>query len=55
MLTDLVGRGIVEITPPETHAAGGASPTGVDAVETDGILRIKQTARLLHVVRELDE
>jgi hypothetical protein len=55
MLEDLLGRGIVEITPPEVKAGGGRSATGVDAVETNGILRVKQTARLLHIVRELDE
>jgi len=54
MLEDLVGRGIVEITPPEVKA-GGRSATGVDAVDTNGILRVKQTARLLHIVRDLDE
>ena len=55
MLEDLAGRGIVEITPPDVTARGGGAPTGVDAVNTNGILRIKQTARLLHVARELDE
>ena len=55
MLEDLVGRGIVEITPPDVQAHGGGAPTGVDAVATNGILRVKQTARLLHIARELDE
>ncbi len=55
MLEELLGRGIVEITPPEVKARRGRSATGVDAVATDGILRVKQTARLLHIVRELDE
>ena len=54
MLNDLVGRGIVEITDP-TGRASGHSATGIDAVDTDGILRVKQTARLLHIVRGVDE
>jgi hypothetical protein len=54
MLVDLVGRGIVEITPPDVTARGGGAVTGIDAVDTNGILRVKQTARLLHVARELD-
>jgi hypothetical protein len=55
MLTDLVSLGIVEITAPETRARRGPSATGIDAVDTDGILRVKQTARLLHIVKDLDE
>lgn len=55
MLNDLVSFGIVEITEPESRARGRTSATGVDAVDTDGILRVKQTARLLHIVKELDE
>ena len=54
VLSDLVDRGIVEITGPEATAHGAPSPAGIDAVATGGILRVKQTARLLHVVQELD-
>ena len=55
MLAELVDRGIVQITQPEVHAAGGRSASGIDAVDTNGILRVKQTARLLHIVQERDE
>ena len=55
VLTDLVGRGIVEITTPDPAVRGVRSATGIDAVATDGVLRVKQTARLLHIVRQLDE
>jgi len=55
MLADLVDRGIIEITEPEVHAHGARSASGIDAVVTNGILRVKQTARLLHVVKELEE
>lgn len=55
MLDDLVGRGIVEITEPEVRAHGERTASGIDAVATSGILRVKQTARLLHVVSDLDE
>ncbi len=55
MLTDLLGRGLVEITEPVVNARGLESPAGIDAVDTNGILRVKQTARLLHVARDLDE
>lgn len=55
MLIDLVRGGFVEITEPEVGARGGRSASGIDAVATDGILRVKQTARLLHIVQELDE
>ncbi|HEY7971072.1 MAG TPA: hypothetical protein VID95_13840 [Candidatus Limnocylindrales bacterium] len=54
VLSDLVDRGIVEICGPEGPAHGAPSPAGIDAVATGGILRVKQTARLLHVVQELD-
>jgi hypothetical protein len=54
MLTDLVGRGLVEIAGPDATRGGARSATGIDAVATDGILRVKQTARLLHIVKEGD-
>ena len=55
VLNDLIGRGIVEITAPDVRARGARSTSGIDAVDTNGILRVKQTARLLHIVKELDE
>jgi len=55
MLLDLLGRGIVDVTGPAERARGARSASGIDAVDTSGILRVKQTARLLHVVAEAVE
>ena len=55
MLRRLIENGIVELTEPDEKAHGKAATTGVDAVVTDGILRVRNTARLLHIVKEIDE
>jgi hypothetical protein len=54
MLRRLIDRGIVQVTEPDPRGTGKAA-TGIDAVVTDGILRVRNTARLLHIVKELDE
>lgn len=57
MLRRLIENGIIEVTEPDAkaRAKGKAFGTGVDAVLTDGVLRIHNTARLLHIVKDLDE
>lgn len=56
MLRRLVENGLVEVTEPApTPAARRQSSTGIDATVTDGILRVRNTARLLHIVRTVDE
>ena len=56
MLRRLVENGLVEVTePPPTPAAKRPPSTGIDATVTDGILRVRNTARLLHIVRLDDE
>jgi hypothetical protein len=55
MLRRLIDRGIVEVTEPDPSGRAKAGATGIDGVVTDGILRIRNTARLLHIVKELDE
>ena len=49
----LVEAGLVELSSPDDPAAVRQTlGTGVEAVVTDGILRVKGTGRLLHVARE---
>ena len=56
MLRRLVESGLVEVTePPATPATKRQPSTGIDATVTDGILRVRNTARLLHIVRPVDE
>jgi hypothetical protein len=56
MLRRLVESGLVEVAePPPTPAARRQPSTGIDATVTDGILRVRNTARLLHIVRLDDE
>ncbi len=55
MLRRLVEAGVVEIMEADEKAKRGATATGIDAVVTDGVLRVKNTARLLHMVKEIDE
>jgi hypothetical protein len=51
-LRRLVEAGLVELSSPDEPAAVRQTPgTGVEAVVTGGILRVKGTARLLHVAR----
>jgi hypothetical protein len=55
MLRRLVESGMVEVTePPATPIARHQPSTGIDATVTDGILRVRNTARLLHIVRPVD-
>jgi hypothetical protein len=58
MMRRLVEDGLVDVTePPPTPAPAGSgmpTATGIDAVVTDGILRVRNTARLLHIVRDLE-
>jgi hypothetical protein len=55
MLRRLVESGAVQVTESDPTARTRAAATGIDAVVTDGILRVRNTARLLHIVKELDE
>ena len=55
MLRRLIERGIVEVTEPDPRGAAKPGDSGINAVATDGILRVRNTARLLHIVKELDE
>jgi len=56
MLRRLVESGLVEVTEPAPTPAAKRQPsTGIDATVTDGILRVRNTARLLHIVRLDDE
>lgn len=52
----LIEQGLVTVTTPEDpqHAAGSLG-TGIQAVATNGILRVKSTARLLHVARDVTD
>jgi hypothetical protein len=52
-LRRLVEAGLVDLSTPDDPAAVRQTlGTGVEAVVTDGILRVKGTARLLHVARD---
>ena len=55
MMRRLVESGVVEVTEPATGPARRPQATGIDAVVTDGILRVRNTARLLHIVRDIGE
>jgi len=55
MLRRLVESGAIQVTETDPAARTKAAATGIDAVVTDGILRVRNTARLLHIVKELDE
>ena len=55
MLRRLIERGIVEVTEPDPRGAARPGDSGINAVATDGILRVRNTARLLHIVKEADE
>jgi len=55
MLRRLVESGAVQVNETDPAARTKAAATGIDAVVTDGILRVRNTARLLHIVKELDE
>jgi hypothetical protein len=55
MMRRLVESGVVEVTEPATGPARRPQATGIDAVVTDGILRVRNTARLLHIVRDVGE
>jgi hypothetical protein len=52
-LRRLVEAGLVDVSSPDDPAAVRQTlGTGIEAVVTDGILRVKGTGRLLHVARE---
>ena len=55
MLRRMVEDGFVVMTEPDQRATKGSAMIGIDAVVTDGILRVSNTARLLHIVKDLDE
>jgi hypothetical protein len=55
MLRRLVESGVIQVIETDPTARTKAAATGIDAVVTDGILRVRNTARLLHIVKELDE
>jgi len=54
MLRRLIDRGLLQVTTPDDPASVKQTlGTGVEAVVTDGILRVRSTARLLHVARDV--
>lgn len=54
-LRRLVEAGLVDLsTPDDPQAVRQTLGTGVEAVVTDGILRVKGTGRLLHIARDGD-
>ncbi len=56
MLRRLKERGLLQVTTPTPEVeAADAFASGVDAVVIDGILRIRDTGRTLHVTRGLDD
>ena len=53
MLRRLVGRALAQITTPDDpDSVQQTLGTGVEAVVTDGILRVRNTGRLLHVAKD---
>jgi hypothetical protein len=53
MLRRLIERGLVQVsTPDDPDAVQKTLGTGIEAVVTDGILRVRETARLLHVAKD---
>ncbi len=53
MLRRLMGRGLVQVSTPDyPDAVQQTLGTGIEAVVTDGILRVRNTARLLHVAKD---
>lgn len=44
-LQKLAGEGLLQI-----GAGGGASPTGIQVVVTDGVMRVRGTAQMLHII-----
>jgi len=52
-LRRLMEQGLVEVTRPENpEAMQPTVGTGIEAVVTNGILRVRNTARLLHIARD---
>jgi hypothetical protein len=51
----LMARGLVEVRAPDPEASLTPLPSGIDAVVTDGVLRVRQTARLLHIARDASD
>ena len=53
MLRRLMERGLVQVSSPDDpDAVQKTLGTGIEAVVTDGILRVRETARLLHVAKD---
>jgi hypothetical protein len=56
MLRRLMTNGLVSFTSPAgAEAKSQPFGSGIDAVVTDGILRVHNTARLLHIARSVDD
>jgi hypothetical protein len=52
----LVANGLLHLSDPDDSTVVGRSlGTGVDGVVSDGILRVRGTGRLMHVVRGSDD
>jgi hypothetical protein len=56
MLRRLLERGLLHVTTPEDpDEAQRGIGTGIEAVATNGILRVRNTARLLHIAKVADD
>ena len=56
MLRRMMERGLVQVTTPDDPVAlRGTIGTGVSAVATNGILRVRNTAQLLHLAKGADD
>jgi hypothetical protein len=56
MLRRMMERGLVQVTTPDDPVRlRGTIGTGVQAVATDGILRVRNTAQLLHLAKGADD
>ncbi len=53
MLRRLLGRGLAQVsTPDDADAVQQTLGTGIEAVVTNGILRVRATGRLLHLAKD---
>lgn len=53
MLRRLMGRGLAQVSSPDDpDNVQQTIGTGIEAVVTNGILRVRNTGRLLHVAKD---
>jgi hypothetical protein len=56
MLRRLMARGFAQVSSGDEPAAAKRTVgTGIEATVTNGVLRVKSTARLLHLVKDADD